>query len=86
MTFAVLIIYNLLGFSTDLLFLLLILAHVIRTQSSFGSQGPMRRASLSTSLGRITASGTDILSLMVSDSLKYYSMSVYHSRMCTGKC
>jgi len=74
--YRLLIIYNLLGFSTDLLFLLLILAHVIRTQSSFGSQGPMRRASLSTSLGRITASGTDILSLMVSDSLKYYSITL----------
>jgi len=70
-----LITYNVLGFSTDLLFLLLVFAHAIRSrrQSHFGSKVPMRSPFFSSSFRAIVVSSMDLLSLVVSDSLKYYS-------------
>jgi len=78
MNSSMLVIYNVLGFSTDLLFMLLIFAHAIRhrSPSTFRFKGFKRGAIFSSTLGIIAESGTDLLSLMVSDSLKYYSITL----------
>lgn len=75
--FSLLITYNALGVVTDLLLLLLILAHAVRSRSLFSFRGHARRATKSRlSLGKIVDSGSNILSLMVSESVKYYSITL----------
>lgn len=67
--------YILLGFFTDLLLFVFILTHAVRGRSPFRAQGIGRRY-CSLSLGKIAESGAGMLSLMISDSVKYYSFTL----------
>jgi len=68
--------YNILGLLTDALLLALILAHAVRNRPILRIRFPMQEASVSISVKRITASGTSLLSLVVSDSIMYYTFTL----------
>jgi len=68
-----LVTYNVMGLLTDMLLFVLILAHAFRSRSRLQLEGVARNTYPWAYLSMLVDSGTDMLSLMVSDSVKYYS-------------
>ncbi|KLO15307.1 hypothetical protein SCHPADRAFT_268487 [Schizopora paradoxa] len=67
-----LLIYNIVGLFADSIFFIFIVAHAYRTRPTFRSPHATRPSSL----GKLAGTGTDMISLMVTDSVKYYSLMV----------